>query len=150
MLTYCALPVSRDLQPLCISSAWRARQRITLAVLLLTFSTPTLFAQNHDKKFTILSFDVPHATLTNPTSINSHGVIVGYYSAGKASGGFVRNPDGKITTFQVPGSDVVSPSSINSAGTITGTIGGPGNLTEGFVRHRDGTITRFGVVGSND
>ena len=147
MLTYCPLPVSGDPQPLRSSSA---RQRITLSALLLILSAPVLLAQDHDNKFAILSFDVPNATQTNPTSINSHGVIVGSYSKGTFSGAFMRDPDGKITIIQAPGFDVGFPVSINSAGTITGTINGPGNVTEGFVRDRDGTITRFGVVGSND
>lgn len=45
-----------------------------------------------------ISLDVPGASDTFPQAINKYGVITGNYCAGTCSG-FVRTPDGTITTF---------------------------------------------------
>lgn len=52
-----------------------------------------------------LSFEVPGARVTLPLAINDAVAVTGsYYSATVPLAGFIRGPDGCITTFEVPGS----------------------------------------------
>ena len=54
----------------------------------------------HAKAGTVTTFDVPGCTSTNPTAINPDGAITGYYSdVSFVTHGFLRAPDGTITTF---------------------------------------------------
>jgi hypothetical protein len=77
-------------------------------------------------------------------SINLVGAITGYYIDSSFSAhGYLRAPDGTITTFDGPAVAFTSPSSINPAGEITGQYFSGG--THGFVRAPDGTITIFDV-----
>jgi hypothetical protein len=62
----------------------------------------------------VTSIQVPFAGITVPTSINSSGTIAGHFRettlVGKtAYGGFVRTPDGKITTFFPGGGSLCGP-----------------------------------------
>ena len=110
---------------------------------------------------TITEFDPPDAGNgknegTFPTSINTKGVIAGFYSdANTALHGFVRAVDGKntITEFNAPGAGTgghrgTSPISINTAGTIAGLYTDPGAVRHGFVRTAKGAITTFDVSGA--
>jgi hypothetical protein len=99
---------------------------------------------------TLITFDVPGATGTFPMGINPAGVITGYYlPAGSFEPhGFLRAPDGTITTLDLPGAvGGTTPSGINPAGTITGTYCDEVTC-HGFLRAPDGTITTFDVPGS--
>jgi len=93
---------------------------------------------------TILTFTVPGSTSQNiPTDINALGAITGRYRETTASpfAGFIREPDGSITTFKV-GSDT-EPVAINSKGDVAGNASG-----YGFLRHDDGTVEIIEVPGS--
>ncbi len=82
------------------------------------------------------------------TGINPAGAISGYYiDTREVAHGFLRSPDGTITTFDAPGAggflNGTFPRSINPAGVITGYFSDTNNHTHGFVRDADGTITTF-------
>ncbi len=65
---------------------------------------------------------VPGATNTQITGINNNGALVGTALIGSAWNGFVRDPNGTITTFTVPfaGATGTFPQGINDAGDIAG------------------------------
>jgi hypothetical protein len=81
------------------------------------------------------------------TCLNLWGAITGYYS--DASGivhGFLREPDGNITTFDAPGAvPLTIGASINLEGAITGYFLDSSNVAHGFVRTRGGNFTTFDV-----
>jgi hypothetical protein len=74
--------------------------------------------------------------------------------------GFVRAPDGTITTFDVPGAITgpennlyaqgTRPTGINAAGNITGTYLDANYTYHGFVRAANGSITTFDALGAGD
>jgi len=115
-----------------------ATSRIAAIFMLVCFSSVS-FAKGPASS--IDTFDVPNATVTYATGINSAGQITGYYQdATGQQHGFLRARDGRITTFDVSGSTFTSPQAINQAGQITGNSDG-----HGFLRERDGTIITFDV-----
>jgi hypothetical protein len=69
---------------------------------------------------TFIMFDAPRPASNfgayGGLSINQHGVITGRHR----SRGFVRKPDGTMTTFGVSLGDDVTPMSISGRGHITG------------------------------
>lgn len=89
------------------------------------------------------TFDVPRA-------------VAGYYlDAASAHHGFLRAPNGAITTFDAPGASMAPYQgtfavTINSAGVIAGTYVDANNLLliHRFVRSPDGTITSFDGPGA--
>jgi len=84
---------------------------------------------------TFVSFDPPGSALTLATDINTRGEIVGrYMSAGKTHG-FLREPDGTISTIDYPGSGFTVAASINDAGAISGwyTLPAAPAVRHGFV-----------------
>ena len=89
---------------------------------------------------TITTFDVPGSILTQPSSINSGGVITGVYlDPSNLSHGFLRSATGAITTFEAPGagtgqSQGTAPQSINKYGVITGWYTDSSGAGHGFVR----------------
>lgn len=98
---------------------------------------------------TFVSFDPPGSTLTLATDINTGGEIVGrYLSAGKTHG-FLREPDGTISTIDFPGSGFTVAASINNSGAITGwyTLPAAPAIRHGFVL-QDGTFRSFDPPGS--
>ena len=98
---------------------------------------------------TFTTFDPPGSTFTQPSGITPGGVITGFYiDASGATPGFVRAPDGTITTFDGP-NDIFGtfPSGINSAGVITGEYC-DAVTCHGFLRARDGSFTTFDPPGS--
>jgi hypothetical protein len=86
---------------------------------------------------------------TTPTSINAKGEITGYYVdfAGN-NHGFVRDPNGTITTFDPPGSLSTFVAGINDEGTITGSYSYEPGLYRAFVRDPKGNFTTFDPPGS--
>jgi hypothetical protein len=108
----------------------------------------------------ITSFDAPGAgtgpyqgTEVATNGLNPEGAMVGwYYDTNDASHGFVRAPDGSITTVDVPGGGTgvqqgTLVGGINPAGATTGYTLNPGYVLQGFLRAPDGTLTMFDVPG---
>ena len=99
----------------------------------------------------ITTFDIPGSVLTEPVSINTAGEITGYYELGGASYdpnnpaplGFIRSPNGTITTFggtagPTGGSAFLpQPVAINAAGEVVGNT--PDITYAGFVFIRSAT-----------
>ncbi len=117
--------------------------QIAALVAVMTFTTGA-YSQ------TITTFDVPNATGTVPQGINLSGKIAGYYSdtIGGGTHGFLRKPDGTITTFDVQPTLSLQTFAygINSSGEIVGTVQDLGS-TFGFLRRRDGTIVEWNASG---
>jgi hypothetical protein len=126
------------------------------------------FVRTPDGKYK--SFDAPGASTdgldgggTFPQGINDLGEVSGYYAdANFVFHGFVRSPDGRITTFDVrttctdssnPPADCAFegtfPSNVNVLGRVVGTYFGEDNNPHGFWRDADGSITRFDYPGAN-
>ncbi len=101
------------------------------------------------------TFNVPGAPLsTYATGINDSDQIVGYFvgvTTGRAFDGFLRMPNGDITTFGVSASLVYQvPADINNAGMIVGSYGDfATDTSHGFARLGDTTYT-FDAPGARD
>ena len=78
---------------------------------------------------------------TFPRANNKYDAITGNYCAGTC-GGFVRTPDGTITTYKAEAGSTAA-LAINSGGTIAGEFGDIGGNVSGFVRTPDAQITAF-------
>jgi hypothetical protein len=86
-----------------------------------------------------------------PSGITPDGVIIGYYvNASGVRHGFLRAPDGTITTFDPPGSTFTQPTSINEAGEIAGAYcdtaacaSSLGVGARGFLQAHNGTFVTF-------
>jgi hypothetical protein len=102
----------------------------TIFFAFLALAVQTHAQTNQDQ---ITLFDVPGASGgTFPRSINAKGEVTGYYFAGSTYHGFVRGPDGTITTFDASVGGTM-PVSINPRGEITGAYQ-DANGVHGFVR----------------
>ncbi|HVX67403.1 MAG TPA: PEP-CTERM sorting domain-containing protein [Bryobacteraceae bacterium] len=84
-------------------------------------------------------YDVPDASTTYLSDVNSSGSLLGGYCAGETCHGFFTDASG-VHDLDVPGSDSTSPASINDRGAIAGyyLVSGYGI---GFVRAPDGAVT---------
>lgn len=82
----------------------------------------------------VVHFDVPGATITDPASINNAGEVVGT----STNGAFLRKTDGKLVTLTD-----LSPVVINDVGEIAGTCGDSACL-----REPDGRVYEFTVPGA--
>ena len=88
------------------------------------------------------------------TGINAEGSIIGwYFGPDGVNHGYVRSPDGTMTTIDVPGTPTNAvtgtiPASINARGEIAGGYSDSNMLTHGFVRHCDGTFDSFDAPGT--
>jgi hypothetical protein len=87
--------------------------------------------------------------------INPAGTVTGaYIDASNVFHGFVRAPNGAITTFDVPGAGTgsgqgtIGGSGINPAGAVTGEYLDASNVFHGFVRAPNGVITTFDPPGA--
>jgi len=79
-------------------------------------------------------------------SINDSGVVTGWEDSGL---GFLRTPDGTITTFKaVDNAHSTQPQWINSSGVITGYYWDNNDVIRGFVRDAAGAITTFDAPGA--
>jgi hypothetical protein len=91
---------------------------------------------------------------TVPQDNNTEGAITGYYVTGhNVYHGFLRTPDGTITSFDPPGSGTGSeqgtvPQSINEKGAIAGYYQDENNLYYGFLCVPDGTCTTIDAPGA--
>ena len=111
---------------------------------------------------TITAFDVPAAakgpglgtTTFWAQCVNSAGAVTGsYFDQNGAAHGFVRAPDGTITTFDAPGAGTGSGLgtytwAINPAGTTAGASQDNNGVYHGLLRTADGKITLFDIKGA--
>jgi uncharacterized membrane protein len=111
----------------------------------------------------VTSFDVPGAAEVLVKGNNNRGQVVGEYAeAGAMPGpdglfpsgsvhGFIRQPNGRITTFDVPFPYLHDIGDINDRGQIVGYYDDPSrpfNLSGGFLRQPDGRIVKLDVPGA--
>jgi hypothetical protein len=105
-----------------------------------------------------VTFQIAGATNgTYPTSINASGSITGFdyivlSESSVTKHGFLRTPDGTITTFDPPGSAMTVPLSINKSGAIVGYYS-PSSFFEtqyftGFLRLPDGRFLKINPPGA--
>lgn len=89
-----------------------------------------------------------------PDALNESGLITGYYTdSNDVFHGFVRDPEGTITSFDAPGAGTGAyqgtfAGSIASDGTIAGSYTDANNISHGFLRLKNGTIREFDVPGA--
>ncbi len=158
LLLFCALPLygqqaeigSRRLPPQCLGRPIPPRGVIT-SVCQLPPTTrkekPALnnLPPNRDRG-TYITFDAPGAGTgpyegTSAYAVSDFGEIVGsYFDASFKAHGFLRTPDGTITSFDVPNSTATIPATINVWGAITGQYF-DGTGVHGFLRTPDGAFT---------
>jgi hypothetical protein len=106
----------------------------------------------------IITFDVPGSLATVPVSINTAGDITGYFNLSSKTQppynipqGFVRTPEGKITTFgnpvttASPASFWAQPIAINVAGEIIGNYPDVALASLVFLRSAAGVVLTFGL-----
>jgi hypothetical protein len=125
---------------------------ISLACLLC----PALCLSQHPKPnfnrsntYHFVSFQVPGAAATNPSSINDSLTITGSYSSadGLLTGGFVRTAYGQLTTFEV-GQVYTGELQINAVGEVAGVYQDVPGEGRGFIRAANGSITKFNPGGT--
>jgi len=95
------------------------------------------------------AFEAPEPDVAiYPSGINDLGEITGEYIRSDGESGFLRSPDGRLTTFNVPGARATEASKINDRGQIVGRYSEDSRLVDdsdrvrGFVRD-GGTFTRI-------
>jgi hypothetical protein len=145
----------RELKDKCMKS--RTWICTTAFCLFVALSIPPRSAALNDPNHqpTIITFDVSGAGTgvnqgTFPVAINPKGAITGtYVDSNNVSHGFLRAPDGTVTTFD-PTDDVngIFVAGINPAGAITGSYFDSNLLFHGFLRAADGTITVIDAPGA--
>src|ERR1035438_10508868 len=93
---------------------------LAILVVLGVVAAPSAQAQ------TFTTFDVPGAVAISPLSINTAGIVSGFFvDTSYVDHGFVRAADGVITTFDAPGAGTgtyqgTDAYGINAAGVIAG------------------------------
>ena len=111
---------------------------------------------------TVTEFDVPAAakgpglgtTTFWAQCVNPAGAVTGvYFDQNGAAHGYVRNPDGTITTFDAPGAGTGSGLgtwvwAINPAGTTAGASQDNNGVYHGLLRTADGKITIYDIKGA--
>jgi|SRR5580698_8470008 hypothetical protein len=102
-------------------------------------------------KASYVTFDPPTSRFTNPFAINDKGQITGYWFDGKLYHGFLREPDGTITSFDPPNSVATTPLSITDKGVIAGIYEEDRDgfdYYHGFIRRPNGSIISYDAPGS--
>jgi probable HAF family extracellular repeat protein len=132
------------------SARWRDREddlrRIAIIALILGWCG--LFAPVRASSLFFTPFTVPGAASTSVSGINNLGDIVGAYSDGTGSHGFIY-ANGVFTTLDVPNSTGTGVSGINDAGQVVGsyTIQPHGGPPLGFL-YSNGVYTTIDVPGT--
>jgi hypothetical protein len=127
-----------------------SRMQCCLVAALCTLSASLCGAQQNVNGAHFASFQVSEGYQTFPMSVNNSLTVTGYFidQAG-ATGGFIRNAAGEVTTVSVAGSALTFPVAINAAGEIAGsTVDSHGN-SSGFVRYVNGSIATFDPGGTH-
>jgi hypothetical protein len=107
------------------------------------------FVRSPEGKFT--SFEAPGADTTpgnfngtNPNAINDAGAIAGvYYDIDNVAHGFLRSPEGEMTTFDPPGSIATIPIALNLESAIVGYYVDETGVFGAFLRRADGTFATW-------
>ena len=107
------------------------------------------FVRSPEGKFT--NFQAPgadtahgHFNGTNPNAINDAGVVTGvYYDANNVSHGFLRSPEGGMTTFDPPGSTGTTPIALNLESDVVGYYVDEKGLFGAFLRRANGTFATW-------
>lgn len=126
-----------------------------------------LSANAQDRQPTIITFSAPDAgTVSSPAcapdcgtlayAVNDRGVIVGWYTdTNIVPHGFLRAPDGQITSFDAPGAGLghgldqgTVATSINDWGAVAGQFQDSSYVFHGFVRYPNGAFTTFDAPGA--
>jgi probable HAF family extracellular repeat protein len=101
------------------------------------------------------AFEAPEPDVAiYPSGINDSGALTGEYIRSDGESGFVRSPDGALTTFDVPGAQATEASKINDEGQVVGRYSEDSRLVDdssrvrGFVRDARGTISRIDFPGA--
>jgi len=82
-------------------------------------------------------------------AINNNNVLVGQYeSSDQVLHGFIKTPDGTVTTLDAPNSVSTAASGINTAGTVVGYYQDSAFTFHGFI-YQNGTLSDFGPPGSH-
>ena len=120
---------------------------LVIALCVLGPLSCAALCANINGEATYISFAVPGASgSTFAQGINHSMQVTGsYFDSPVSMRGFLREPDGTISTFTVPGSTYTSAQAINDAGDITGYYipGVPGYDAHGFLRYADGRFVTF-------
>lgn len=104
-------------------------------------------------RYTVLEAPDADAEI-RPSGINESGQITGEYMRSDRESGFVRDPDGTITTFDVPGAEGTKAIKINDRGQIVGRYSDDTPFVDnstrvrGYVRYR-GRTTRIDFPGAS-
>ena len=135
------------------------------ALLAASLAIPAMAQSN---KPTVVEFDAPGAgTVSSPACANALGcgtvafanndlgVIVGFYTDRNiVQHGFLRTPDGKISSFNAPGAGSGSglsqgtvAYSINDLGVIAGALQDSSYVSHAFVRFPNGSFETFEAPG---
>jgi hypothetical protein len=122
-------PGSRETTP------WSINTKGTIAGVYSGSGPLTGFIRSHDGAF--MSIDLPaNGRPNSDIEINAVGIVSGTYQDANASTvfhGFVRSPNGTLTTFDFPGSDSTFAFDINDFGVITGSYSS-GTITSAYLR----------------
>jgi hypothetical protein len=101
----------------------------------------------------VTTFDIPDGPVCTSVGIDDRGSVAGSYIASRRKeGGFVRAPDGTITTFRGPkGERSIQPQGSSLNGFVAGDVvpGGEYWLPKGFIRDRRRHLFTFSVPGSD-
>ena len=129
------------------------RKSTVWTVLCLAVCVLGLAVSASAQKPIIITFDPTGSVNTQPWSISDTGWITGNWTdVGGTEHGFVRAPDGEITSFDVtvPGAGTVGCQGceINSKGEVAGCSWNANNTSTGFRRTPDGKITPIIVPGA--
>jgi probable HAF family extracellular repeat protein len=112
-----------------------------------TLPADTVHGFLRDRTGKITTLDLPFGYLHEVRDINDRGQIVGYYDNPsnylRFGGGFLRQPNGRITRIDVPGAGpFTSPFSINNRGQIVGWY-----AEAGTTLNPDGTVPPYRLHG---
>ena len=81
--------------------------------------------------------------------INNNNVAVGeYLGSDQVAHGFIKTPDGTVTTLDAPNGIATYASGINLAGTVVGYYQDSATFIHGFI-YQNGTLSDFGPPGSS-
>ena len=139
-----------------------ARRKGMLRLCLALCALELVLSVNAQAQGTIITFDAPSAgTVNSPACApycgtvayanNDLGMIVGFYTdANIVPHGFLREPNGHITSFDAPGAGLgvglnqgTGAYATTDQGVIVGQYQDSNNVYHGFVRYANGSFTTF-------